>query len=162
MSLIVHIRKAKPSDIPTIIEYNLAHAKEIEGLQLNEDVLRLGVENALKRKECHYFVAESDDNVIGQTMITYEWSDWRNGVIWWLQSIYVKPDYRKQGVFKAIFNHIETLAKNDPQIKALRLYVMKNNRSGRSTYKKLGMNDSYYIVYDKEFFIDDLQIGRWV
>ena len=143
MSLIVHIRRAKPSDIPTIIEYNLAHAKEIEGLQLNEDVLQLGVENALKRKECHYFVAESDGNVIGQTMITYEWSDWRNGVIWWLQSIYVKPDYRKQGVFKAIFNHIETLAKNDPQIKALRLYVMKNNRSGRSTYKKLGMNDSY-------------------
>ena len=77
LSLIVHIRRAKPSDIPTIIEYNLAHAKEIEGLQLNEDVLRLGVENALKRKECHYFVAESDGNVIGQTMITYEWSDLR-------------------------------------------------------------------------------------
>ena len=151
MSLIVHIRRAKPSDIPTIIEYNLAHAKEIEGLQLNEDVLRLGVENALKRKECHYFVAESDGNVIGQTMITYEWSDWRNGVIWWLQSIYVKPDYRKQGVFKAIFRHIETLAKNDPQIKALRLYVMNNNESGKSAYKKLGMNDSNYIVYDKEF-----------
>ena len=152
LSLIVHIRRAKPSDIPTIIEYNLAHAKEIEGLQLNEDVLRLGVENALKRKECHYFVAESDGNVIGQTMITYEWSDWRNGVIWWLQSIYVKPDYRKQGVFKAIFHHIETLAKNDPQIKALRLYVMNNNQSGKSAYKKLGMNDSNYIVYDKEFF----------
>ena len=153
MSLIVHIRRAKPSDIPTIIEYNLAHAKEIEGLQLNEDVLRLGVENALKRKECHYFVAESDGNVIGQTMITYEWSDWRNGVIWWLQSIYVKPDYRKQGVFKAIFHHIETLAKNDPQIKALRLYVMKNNQSGKSSYKKLGMNDSNYIGYDKEIFV---------
>ena len=162
MSLIVHIRRAKPSDIPTIIEYNLAHAKEIEGLQLNEDVLRLGVENALKRKECHYFVAESDGNVIGQTMITYEWSDWRNGVIWWLQSIYVKPDYRKQGVFKAIFHHIETLAKNDPQIKALRLYVMKNNQSGKSAYKKLGMNNSNYIVYDKEFFIDEFQVGRWV
>ena len=115
-------------------------AKEIEGLQLNEDVLRLGVENALKRKECRYFVAESDGEVIGQTMITYEWSDWRNGVIWWLQSIYVKPDYRKQGVFKAIFHHIETLAKNDPQIKALRLYVMKNNQSGKSAYKKLRMN----------------------
>ena len=159
MSLIVHIRRAKPSDIPTIIEYNLAHAKEIEGLQLNEDVLRLGVENALKRKECHYFVAESDGNVIGQTMITYEWSDWRNGVIWWLQSIYVKPDYIKQGVFKTIFHHIETLAKNDPQIKALRLYVMKNNQSGKRAYKKLGMNDSNYIVYDKEFLINGFQAG---
>ena len=85
-------------------------------------------------------------------MITYEWSDWRNGVIWWIQSVYVFPEYRKQGVFRTLFKHIENLVRADPQVKALRLYVMQNNNTGQRTYHNLGMNDSGYIVFEKEGF----------
>jgi ribosomal protein S18 acetylase RimI-like enzyme len=91
-----------------------------------------------------------DGNVVGQSMITYEWSDWRNGVIWWIQSVYVLPRYRKQGVFRSLFLHIENLARSNPQVKAIRLYVMSNNNTGQRTYKKLGMDDSGYIVFEKE------------
>jgi ribosomal protein S18 acetylase RimI-like enzyme len=82
-------------------------------------------------------------------MITSEWSDWRNGVIWWIQSVYVSPDYRKRGVFQNILNYIENLAKEIPEIKALRLYVMKENQIARKAYRSLGMNNSGYLVYEK-------------
>ena len=88
--------------------------------------------------------------VVGQTLITYEWSDWRNGLIWWMQSVFVLFNFRKQGVYKNLFNHIENLARNNPKVKALRLYVIQNNQSGIETYKALGMMDSGYIVYEKE------------
>lgn len=151
MSSSLQVRKAELSDIPILIEYNLAHANEIEGYHLNREILKLGVENALKRDECHYFVAESSSKVIGQTMVTYEWSDWRNGIMWWLQSVYVNPNFRNRGVFRAIFNHIEKLAKTEPYVKALRLYVKGSNFIGMNTYQNLGMKDSKYIVYEKEF-----------
>ena len=83
-------------------------------------------------------------------MITHEWSDWRNGVMWWIQSVYVRPEYRNKGVFRALFTHIEQLARNRVDVKALRLYVMQNNQSGKNTYKALGMRDSQYIVYEKK------------
>jgi GNAT superfamily N-acetyltransferase len=83
-------------------------------------------------------------------MITYEWSDWRNGIIWWIQSVYVRPDCRNKGVFRSLFNHVEKLAKIHPDVKVLRLYVMQNNLSGKNTYAALGMNDSGYVVYEKE------------
>ena len=151
MSSSFQVRKAELLDIPILIEYNLAHANEIEGYRLNREVLKLGVENALKRNECHYFVAEYGSKVIGQTMITYEWSDWRNGIMWWLQSVYVNPNFRNRGVFRSIFSHIEKLAKSEPYVKALRLYVKGNNLIGMNTYQNLGMKDSKYIVYEKEF-----------
>ena len=83
-------------------------------------------------------------------MITYEWSDWRNGVMWWIQSVYVRPEYRNKGVFRALFTYIEQLARNRADVKALRLYVMQNNQSGKKTYKAVGMRDSQYIVYEKK------------
>ena len=146
------IREAHTDDLSIIVENNLALAKETESLNLDKDVLRKGIEQALSREECHYFVAVISGKVVGQTMITYEWSDWRNGVIWWIQSVYVFPEYRKQGVFRTLFKHIENLARADPQVKALRLYVMQNNNTGQRTYHNLGMNDSGYIVFEKEGF----------
>tara|TARA_B100000686_G_scaffold354567_1_gene465491 strand:- start:6408 stop:6875 length:468 start_codon:yes stop_codon:yes gene_type:complete len=150
----VYIRKAVPVDIPTLVEYNLALAKETERFQLNKEFLQLGVKNSLKRGDCFYFVAEYDKKVIGQTMITHEWRDWRNGIIWWLQSVYIKPDHRKQGVFKKILHYIESLAKDDSHIKALRLYVMNNNHSAKIAYRKLGMHNSNYIIYDNDLLIE--------
>ena len=148
----VSIREANKGDLAILVQNNQALAEETEALLLNKDVLREGIEQALKRKECHYFVAVIGEKVVGQTMITYEWSDWRNGIIWWIQSVYVLPAHRKQGIFRVLFKHIENLAKVNPQVKALRLYVMHNNNSGQDTYQSLGMNESGYIVFEKEDF----------
>jgi len=146
----INIREANSNDLSILVNNNQALAQETESLELNKNILRDGIEQALKRRECHYFVAMMDENVVGQSMITYEWSDWRNGVIWWIQSVYVLPRYRKQGVFRSLFLHIENLARSNPQVKAIRLYVMSNNNTGQRTYKKLGMDDSGYIVFEKE------------
>ena len=140
------VRKADGSDISTLIEYNRALANETENISLETGVLRLGIEKALDLKDCHYFVAELDGKIVGQTMITSEWSDWRNGVMWWMQSVYVHPDYRKRGVFQSIFKYIETLAENEPEVKALRLYVMQDNHTGQNAYRNLGMKKSGYVV----------------
>ncbi|MZG54125.1 MAG: GNAT family N-acetyltransferase [Nitrospinae bacterium] len=150
MSIKLIIREASASDITVLAQNNQALALETENLQLNSETILAGVSNALEKEDCHYFVAELNGEVAGQTMITYEWSDWRNGVMWWIQSVYVRPEHRKKGLFRALFNHIESLARNDPEVKALRLYVMENNPSGKNTYKNLGMEDSGYIVYEKE------------
>ena len=143
------VREANVSDISILVGYNQAMASETENIILNEDTLRLGIEKVIKLKDCHYFVAELDGKIVGQSMITSEWSDWRNGVMWWIQSVYVNPDLRKRGVFTSIFNYIESLAKIKPEVKALRLYVMRSNTLGIKTYETLGMKNSGYIVYEK-------------
>ena len=148
----INIREANKGDLTILVHNNQALAEETEALLLDKDVLREGIEQALKREECHYFVAVIGEKVVGQAMITYEWSDWRNGIIWWIQSVYVLPTQRKQGIFRVLFKHIENLAKINPQVKALRLYVMHNNNAGQDTYQSLGMNDSGYIVFEKEDF----------
>jgi GNAT superfamily N-acetyltransferase len=150
MPMDIKIREAVKSDIPVIAEFNQALAKETEDIQLNPETLASGISNALNRDECHYFIAELNGQVVGQTMITYEWSDWRNGIMWWIQSVFVKPEHRGKGVFRALFCHVEQLAKTHPDVKALRLYVMQNNLSGKDTYASLGMTDSGYVVYEKE------------
>ena len=149
MPLNIIIREACESDLSSLVEYNLALAKETENLDLNKDTLRLGIQNSFALQGCHYFVAETEGNVVGQTMITSEWSDWRNGTIWWMQSVYVHPSYRKQGVFSKIFKHIETIAKKKSTIQSLRLYVMQNNQAGLKTYQSVGMNNTGYLVYEK-------------
>ena len=145
----VKIREAEKTDIPILAQHNQALANETENIKLNNKIILSGVSKALDREDCHYFVAEFNGEVAGQIMITYEWSDWRNGVMWWIQSVYVRPEYRSKGVFRALFNHIEQLARNRTDVKALRLYVMQNNHSGKKTYEALGMRDSQYIVYEK-------------
>ena len=150
MPINIKIREAVKPDIPVIAEFNQALAKETENIQLNAEILASGISNALDRDECHYFIAELNGQAVGQTMITYEWSDWRNGIMWWFQSVYVQPEHRGKGIFRALFNHVEQLAKKHPDVKALRLYVMQNNLSGKDTYAALGMTDSGYIVYEKK------------
>ena len=145
----IFVREADQLDVPTLVEYNLSLAYETENILLDKNVLRLGIKKALELNDCRYIVAELENKIVGQTMITSEWSDWRNGVIWWIQSVYVSPDYRKRGVFQNILNYIENLAKEIPEIKALRLYVMKENQIARRAYRSLGMNNSDYLVYEK-------------
>ena len=143
------VREAGQSDVSTLIEYNLSLANETESILLDKDILRLGIEKALELNDCRYLVAELNNKIVGQTMVTSEWSDWRNGVIWWMQSVYVNPDYRKRGVFQSILKHIEHLAEKIPEVKALRLYVMDDNQIAQRVYQNLGMNNSNYLVYEK-------------
>ena len=147
----VLIRPGRSDDLETLVEYNLALARETEDLELNPETLRAGVEKALARPESsRYFVAEAQDKVIGQTMVTFEWSDWRDGFIWWLQSVYVHTEFRSQGVFHRIYSHIESEARKDQAARAIRLYVMQDNARGMGAYQKAGMAPSGYIVYERE------------
>jgi ribosomal protein S18 acetylase RimI-like enzyme len=143
-------RPATPADIPSIVQFQIAMALETEGLELDLDICTKGVASVFESdfQFARYFVAESEDKVIGSLMITYEWSDWRNGVVWWIQSLYVSPDYRRVGVFKGLFNYIQKIVSADPKIKGVRLYVDTRNKSAQQVYEKIGMIGDHYTVFE--------------
>ena len=145
----IFIREAKESDIPILIDYNRALAYETENIILDENTLKLGIAKVLELEGCQYFVAELKSKIVGQSMLTSEWSDWRNGVIWWIQSVYVNPDHRQQGVFQSILKYIEALAEKHPEVKGLRLYVKQDNKVGVSVYESLGIKNSGYLIHEK-------------
>jgi GNAT superfamily N-acetyltransferase len=146
------IRKAKPGDAAVIAEFNRNLAWETEKLRLNRRVVARGVRALLKdAAKGIYFVAEQDGAVIGQLMITYEWSDWRNGNIWWIQSVYVASDFRQQGVFRALFQHVKKLGRSRREVCGLRLYVERNNRRAHRAYERQGMKRTHYEIYETAF-----------
>lgn len=148
----IQIREGRLEDAQIIADYNQQMALETEGKELDLDTVRKGAERGLRQPEkCRYFVAEAEGTVIGQAMVTYEWSDWRNGDLWWIQSVYVLPASRRQGIFKKLYQHIETLARENTNVRGLRLYVEEENAEGQAVYKKLGMAHAGYHVYEKEF-----------
>src|SRR5262245_46248186 len=103
----VTIRDARTDDAPTVVDFNCRLAWETEHKRLNPAVIGPGVDAALGRPEyARYFMAEADGEIVGQMMITYEWSDWRNGLFWWIQSVYVRDDARRRGVFRALYHHV--------------------------------------------------------
>ena len=131
MSIPLSIRDARPDDLPLIVDFNLRLAEESEGKNLDRAVLTRGVRRALASPEmCRYFMAEVNGEVAGQTMITFELTDWRDGVLWWLQSVYVHPEFRKMGVFKGLFEHIAALARSSADVRGIRLYVEQANSPG--------------------------------
>ncbi len=146
------IRRASAHDLNVIVSFNAALAEESEAKRLDLDVLSQGVRAALADpSKCLYFVAELDGQLVGQTMITFEWSDWRKGHFWWIQSVYVKPDFRRRGVFRALHNHIRDLARNRPDVCGLRLYVHRDNARAISTYEDLGMPLTDYFVCEEDW-----------
>lgn len=148
----LHIRNAIPADAPTIVDFNARLALESESKRLDPDVLAEGVRLALAKPElCRYFIAELGGRPIGQTMLTYEWSDWRAGVCWWIQSVYVAPEHRCQGVFKAIFAHIEALARSSPEVCGLRLYVEEHNQRAIETYKSMGLAPTGHFLLELDW-----------
>ena len=147
----VIVRDAMLKDADTIARFNCGVAMESEGKQLDYPLVRAGVEKALSRPDlCRYFVAERNGEVVGQLMITYEWSDWRNGQIWWIQSVYVLPDFRGRGVFTALFRYIESLARSQKEVCSLRLYMHAENAAARRAYERLGMKATAYQVFELE------------
>lgn len=152
MSTSITIRSARPDDLPLIVEFNLRLAEESEGKKLDGNVLRSGVQRALDSPQmCRYFMAEINGEVAGQTMITLELTDWRDGVLWWLQSVYVRPEFRKLGVFKALFQHIAALARQTQHVRGLRLYVEQGNARAQRVYEQMGMQPGGYIVYEQDW-----------
>ena len=150
----ITLRQATAADASIVVRFNSLMAAETESKSLNEDLLRRGVEALLgDSSKGLYFLAEADGTVVGQTMITYEWSDWRNGTFWWIQSVYVAKEARGAGVFKALFEHIHALATASPHICGLRLYVDENNARARRTYERLGMKHSHYRMYEMDFVL---------
>lgn len=152
MNASITIRDARPNDLPLIVDFNLRLAEESEGKSLDRAVLHRGVERALAAPEmCRYFIAELNGEVAGQTMITFELTDWRDGVLWWLQSVYVRPEFRKLGVFRSLYQHIATLAKQSVDVRGLRLYVEQANARAQRVYEQMGMQPGGYLVYEQDW-----------
>ncbi len=145
------IRDAVAADGPVIAANNSAMAEETEGHSLAAEVVGPGVDAVLADPgKGRYWVAEHEGTVIGQIMVTWEWSDWRNGMLWWVQSVYVAPDYRRQGVFSALYRFVEKVAR-DAGAGGIRLYVEKDNTRAQATYRALGMVDPGYRVMEDIF-----------
>ena len=143
------IREAALSDAQLLAAFNLLLAQESEGLRLDPAIAQAGVTALLKDPaKGLYYVAEAAGAVVGQVMITYEWSDWRNGNIWWIQSVYVKPEFRRAGIFRALFNHLRNLAQTRKDVCSLRLYVHAENTRAAESYKRLGMTLTQYEVFE--------------
>lgn len=145
-------RKATPKDADSIIEFNIAMAMETEKKSLKRSEIEPGVYGLFEKpKYGFYMVAESEQKVVGTLMVTFEWSDWRNGLIWWIQSVYVIPECRRKGVYRAMYRHIKRIAKDNPDVCALRLYVEKENTNAQKTYASLGMSETHYKMFEEEF-----------
>ncbi|MGH2643295.1 MAG: GNAT family N-acetyltransferase [Chitinophagaceae bacterium] len=145
----VHIRYAEETDISILAGFQLKMAEETEGLRLEEEVIAEGVDRLIKdRNKGFYLVAENDNgDVAGCLIITYEWSDWRNGWIWWIGSLYVEKTYRRQGIFRILLNKVVQLAV-EHEVKALRLYVDKENEIAKNVYLRNGFKGSNYEVFE--------------
>ncbi len=145
----IKIRRAAPTDAPVIADFNTRLAAETENLTLEPARVQAGVKALLSDPaKGVYYVAEAEGVIAGQLMITYEWSDWRNGNIWWIQSVFVAEKFRGSGVFKALFNHIRARAQKEGNVPNLRLYVEAHNTRARQTYDKLGFKKTYYEIFE--------------
>jgi GNAT superfamily N-acetyltransferase len=146
----IEIRQAATTDVETIAHYNIALCRETEGRELDPTTVTNGVKRFVaERHRGRYFVAVINGEVVGQTAYTFEWSDWRNGEIWWIQSVYVHPDFRSQGVFRALFMHIKELGETDADCCGIRLYMEQENKTARESYRRLGFNETGYVVFER-------------
>jgi len=142
------IRIANQSDAGSIIAFQKAMAMETEGLELKDEKIKKGVGAVFgDSSKGRYYVAEDKGTVVASLMITFEWSDWRNANVWWFQSVYVIPEYRRKGVFKMMYEYIKEEGIQEG-IAGLRLYVDSTNTPAQKTYEAMGMNGSHYKTFE--------------
>jgi GNAT superfamily N-acetyltransferase len=146
----IRVREASLADADVVIEFNRLLALESEGKALAMELLAPGVKACLADPaKGRYWLAEEDGVILGQMGISYEWSDWRNGMFWWIQSVYVRPEARRRGVFRTIYNHIEAAARQNPDVIGLRLYVDDRNHTAQETYFRMGLERTAYFLLEK-------------
>ena len=135
------VRTATPADTPVIVEYNRRLAQETEHKTLDPQIVAAGVAAAIAdpMTKGPYFVACDGADIVGQLQVTLEWSDWRNGWFWWIQSVYVRADYRGRGAFRLLYQHVRSRATAAGNVVGIRLYVERDNTSAQATYSRLGM-----------------------
>ncbi len=145
----VQIRDAVPADLDHLVAWNAAMAAETEARQLDPAVLARGVAGVFERPQRgFYLVAEHDGAAAGSLLVTYEWSDWRAGDFWWIQSVYVVPQARRAGVFRALYAEVSRRARAAGAV-GLRLYVETENQRAQRTYAGLGMSPCHYLMYEQ-------------
>ncbi|MBA4408194.1 MAG: GNAT family N-acetyltransferase [Odoribacter sp.] len=143
------IRQANEKDSSSIVEFQLAMAMETEQLQLHEPTVIKGVAAVFKdSSKGIYYVAETEGKVVGSLLTTFEWSDWRNGTVLWIQSVYVKPEYRKRSIFSQLYKHIQTRVNSNPDLRGIRLYADKTNIPAHGVYEHLGMTAEHYQMFE--------------
>ena len=148
----ITVGKATPDDVDAIAQFNIAMAAETEDLTLDPSTVRAGVAGVLNDTDRgFYLVARSEGDLVGSLMITYEWSDWRNGNLWWIQSVYVVPSSRGQGIFRRLYEEVTAFAKDDQGVRGIRLYVEKDNHNAQQVYQRLGMSETAYRVFEALF-----------
>ena len=146
----INVRLAQLSDAEDIAIFNQVMAKETESKILLPDIVLAGVNTLLTNpSQGFYIVAEIDSQVVGCLMITKEWSDWRNGVFWWIQSVFVKQEYRRRGIYRRMYQFIKQLANEKDDVCGFRLYVEQNNTIAQETYKELGMTQLPYLMFEE-------------
>lgn len=145
------IRPATIDDIPALVAWNQAMAMETEGKRLEETTLAAGVRAVLDNpRRGFYLLAERDGRAVGSLLVTYEWSDWRNGDFWWIQSVYVAPGARRSGIFRGLYADVAERARAASAV-GLRLYVERDNARAQETYLQLGMQRCAYLMFEAEF-----------
>jgi GNAT superfamily N-acetyltransferase len=146
----VTIRAATAADAETIARFNRQMAEETEGKALDPETVRNGVRAVFEDPDRgFYLVAERGETIAGALLITYEWSDWRNGRFWWIQSVYVRPEARRTGVYRALHRAVRRRARGADEVCGLRLYVERGNTGARETYEALGMTEAGYRMYEE-------------
>lgn len=151
----LRLRAAHPREIATLVEFNRALARETEGRELDAARLRAGVEAVFADPgRGVYHVAVRGEELLGALLVTREWSDWRNGVFWWIQSVYVVPSARREGVFRQLYGHLLERARANPEVCGLRLYVDHDNERAQEVYRQLGMHPARYRFFELDFVLD--------
>ena len=152
----LHIRLAESRDLESLVTYNAALASETEGRQLERSLLQSGVESVLADASKGFYVViehRPSGQTIGQVLITFEWSDWRNTVFWWLQSVYVHKEWRRQGVFKQLYDYVLREGKRQGNVAGIRLYVEQDNAVAQKVYAQAGLSPTPYKMFEIDFIL---------
>jgi len=150
MTEAIRIRPATAGDAEALVDFAAAMALETERKVLLRDVISTGVHHLLAHPGMgFYLIAESDGEVAGSLMVTTEWSDWRNGNFWWVQSVYVRPQFRRRGVYRQLYEYLQKRAAEDPAVCGFRLYVERDNLRAQATYRAAGMEQTHYILFEE-------------
>jgi len=146
----IDIRQAIPADARQISSFNQNMAFETEGIRLESEVILAGTCRLIDNRNLgFYLVAECEREIVASLMVTTEWSDWRNGVFWWIQSVYVMPQWRRQGIYRRLYEKVKELAETDRDVCGYRLYVERENTTAQSTYRNVGMSQTHYRMYEE-------------